>query len=468
MTTPRPLLLVLLAAIFAVGAALRVASAGGDMWVDEIWSLNQIAVARASGAWRDWIALYFHDNTHALNTLYLTALGPDASMLAARGLSLAAGLATIPAAAWAGWRHGPATGLLLALLAAISYPFVHYAGEARGYGPMLCAGFAAFALLDRWLDRPSTSKLAGFVAVSLLGFAAHLTFAVALTGLGVWAALEIYRNRRDVVATAAALVPLFGLQLVVVLGYGAVALGNFVVGGVTFLPAVDSVAIMTALTFGADPESIDLEVAAFAAGVGALAGTVYLAMRGDRTWLLFAVIVVLFPLGGILIERQPYVLPRYFLVAAPFAQMLVAGVWIGLWRNGGGHRVALGLLLAAFIGGNVGLLQNFLRDGRGHYADAIAAMAAESAGAVRVAGHPGFSVGTMFRYHIVRLGLNARFRFVDSSDENAAPADWFILGYLAARSAPPEQARAGTVYDLLAVYPHWGLSGDTWAVYRLR
>lgn len=465
--------IIVLVAIFVIGIGLRVGSLSGDLWVDEIWSLNQIAVARASGAGRDWIALYFHDNTHAVNTAFLTVLGPDAPMWTYRLLSMICGVGTMAVAAAIGWRRAPWEGVLLAGLTALSYPLVHYAGEARGYGPMLLAAYLAFWLLEKFLDRRSAASLAGFVAACLFGFLSHLTFAVVLAGLGLWAAVAIYNQQRSIVSTAARLVPLFGVPLIAAVAYGVIALNNFVIGGVTFVPAAQSVGIMTALTFGLDPAWISPPMTAAAFGLAGVAGIAWLGLNGDRRWPVFLVVVIVFPLGAILAERQPYVLPRYLLAAAPFALILASHGLAVLWAHKGWKRALSGLLIAAFCLGNASLLSDFFRAGRGNYGAAIADMAAATAGTIRVAGAPAFSVGTMFRYHVRRLGLGRRFQFVAKRGQTKKPADWFILGYLDALNAPPELTRPAAsgpsaAYGLVSVYPHWGLSGDTWAVYRRR
>ena len=81
---------------------------------------------------------------------------------------------------------------------------------------------------------------------------------------------------------------------------------------------------------------------------------------------------------------------------------------------------------------------------------------------VRVAGAPKFSVGSVFRYHARRLGVAGRVRF-EAAD---AGAPWYIASHARAELAPP--SLKGGAYTVHAVFPHWGLSGDTWVLYRRR
>ena len=91
--------------IVVASVALRLRAAGGDLWLDEIWSLENLAIARAAADVDIWLALFFFGNTHPLNTLYLAAVGPDASALAYRALSLVSGVAAGGVAAALGWGH---------------------------------------------------------------------------------------------------------------------------------------------------------------------------------------------------------------------------------------------------------------------------------------------------------------------------------------------------------------------------
>ena len=117
----------------------------------------------------------------------------------------------------------------------VSYPMVHYAGEARGYATMVLAALAAMYLLQTILEDPNPApnpwRILAFITVSLLGFAAHLSFAVIETGLGIWAAAALFQRLASPLSAAARLTTLFGVQAIALTAYGAVAWNNFTVGG---------------------------------------------------------------------------------------------------------------------------------------------------------------------------------------------------------------------------------------------
>ncbi len=466
---------VLLGVILLTAAALRLGAAGGDLWIDEIWSLDNIALARAQADGSDWLALFFHDNTHAVNTFYLALVGPDAGPFAYRALSVFTGLAAVAVAAAIGWRRSPLEGLIAAAMLAVSYPLVHYSGEARGYAPMLLAAVASFALLETILKAPSPADHRGragaFVAVTLLGMASQLTFLFVLAGLGLWAAMVLFRRRQPMVRTLAQLCVLFGLQAITITLYGAVAWNNLVIGGGAFVPALDAAVELAELTFGIDPAARGSAAAALALGLGVAVW--WLRRGGETVWVFFAVVVLAIPLGLVFADPVLGMTPRYFIACAPFA-LIASGRGISALLTGNRWtRAVAGGLLAVFFIGNGLLLGNFFEAGRGQYAAAVAFIAAQnkSATPARTAGYHPFSVKTVLGYHARRQGLAGAVRYVDPEENARAPAKWFIDGHFKDRSPAVEISRPSgkgtlTPYKLKAVFPHWGLSGDTWAVYR--
>ena len=79
------------------GLALRLAAAQGGLWTDEAWSVIYAAQAR------DAVGVFLrinHDNNHHLYSLWLQAIGSDASpMLVARLPAILAGTLCVPMAA---------------------------------------------------------------------------------------------------------------------------------------------------------------------------------------------------------------------------------------------------------------------------------------------------------------------------------------------------------------------------------
>jgi uncharacterized membrane protein len=144
------------AALVLAAAIVRVLGARGDLWLDEIWSME---LARVAGSAVGVFTQLHHDNNHHLNTLWLVLVGYDAGPVAVRLLAILAGTAMVAVAALGGGRDR-ALALGWSFLLAFSCVLVHYGSEARGYGPALLFAVAAYVALDRLLATGRASSAA--------------------------------------------------------------------------------------------------------------------------------------------------------------------------------------------------------------------------------------------------------------------------------------------------------------------
>ena len=208
-----------LAAIMMLGLALRLWDARGGLWVDEAWSAQ--FVAQAGSPWGIFWRIN-HDNNHYLNSLWILLVGPYASPLLIRALSIATGTLSIAVAGAIGWRRDATTGLIAALLFAVSPILVAYGAEARGYGPMLLAMLVSVLLIDRWLDhdhRDGAPPAWSLAALTLAGLLAQLTYLFALAAFAGWIVTARSRSTSidsAVATTARALGPSAAVLAVIV------------------------------------------------------------------------------------------------------------------------------------------------------------------------------------------------------------------------------------------------------------
>ena len=110
-----------------VSAALRFFGAQGDLWLDEIWTLN--IVSNMEHAYLIFWGPY-HDNNHFLNTYYIYLVGAQSSPSVLRGLAIVTGIASVVVAGLIGLRRSRAEALINMLLFGLSYAMVHYGSEA--------------------------------------------------------------------------------------------------------------------------------------------------------------------------------------------------------------------------------------------------------------------------------------------------------------------------------------------------
>src|SRR5579883_690659 len=113
-----------IAAATLIGLDLRLWCADSPLWLDEIWSLDNLA--GLSHSWQVFWRIS-HDNNHFLNSLWLfwVSVGSHNPLLL-RAPSIAMGAALIPVMATILWRRSAAAAVIAALLTAFSYFFVSY------------------------------------------------------------------------------------------------------------------------------------------------------------------------------------------------------------------------------------------------------------------------------------------------------------------------------------------------------
>jgi uncharacterized membrane protein len=196
-----------LAALVALGCGLRLAATGGDLWLDEVWSLWMISnevrtpLDLVRGEMR-------HDNNHLLNSAWLYLLGPDQRPATYRMPAVIAGTAAVALAWMLGRRRGLASAMACGLAVAVDSMLVDTGSEARGYGLLslcvlasqtaLLAGFAP-ALGEPTVGRaecPRPGPPGGwpglwtlvFNLASVFGFLAHLTFVFCYGASLIWSA----------------------------------------------------------------------------------------------------------------------------------------------------------------------------------------------------------------------------------------------------------------------------------------
>jgi hypothetical protein len=464
--------------IVIIGAGLRLWSASGDFWVDEAWSLDQMRVALTSTSPRDVVALFFHANTHALNTLYMALVqslfGNDASDYTYRSLSVIAGVASVIVAARIGARWSAAGSIIAALLIAFSFPLINYAGEARGYSTMIFAALASYYLMLGYLEEATATRVIAFILISIIGLMSHLTFVVMQAGLGVWAACAIYGNRHSIISTTARLIPLFGIQFLTLVAYGAIALDSMVRGGDCCPePALLSIGIMAGLSLGFDAITYPTHILLVGIVTLCLFALLWLSFRRDQSWIMMGIVIVVFPATSWWIETSPDVIHRYYLLSAVMLLMLMARILNSMWQRQGSSKLIAGILICVFIIGNSSLLIKFKDGGgRGQYRATLTHILQRTDDPQRLAVWPTFSVRTVLNHHIRQMHITERISIINKGGEKSIPADWYVNGYLYGKAPEPEIVRSidgygEASYRLSKTFTQWGLSGDTYALYQL-
>jgi hypothetical protein len=464
-----------IALITLAGAALRVAAARGDLWLDEIWTLRLVDTVPTLS---DVALALPYDNNHVLNSLWLKIVGDAAPPLLARLPAILFGVLCAPAAAWGLARRGRIASMAAAAVFALDYAFVHYGSEARGYSGLILAVLVSLGALERVLagENPRRNRLVLALAIAF-GTFSHLTMVEATALLCAAALARSIQAEGWRVAALAKTGPIFGAAAAgsaPALACGAISLapGTLHTGLVTpFTGPVfaEGLGRMARATIGLpDTPNDPVATALLLLGVGACVVVMLAVVPRERRVFPALAILALPALHATLrLPNQQY--PRFFLAAAIALAILAAEVFSrGLARGGVTRWGAIALGLAFFVGQGVNLAA-FLDVGRGHYAEAAAFLRAKGPARFAVLPTPlAGETNAVIRWY--GAGPPEPSFVADAAAICRMPPDWLIVVH-APNEAPDTQTRGidGAPCPLRFAhaksFPAYGLSGFTWTIF---
>jgi hypothetical protein len=441
--------------------AVRVACLRGELWLDEIWSLdNALHLASPAGI----LTELHHDNNHPLTTLAFWLLGAGQPAWVHRLPALAAGLATVLLARAFAHRWGGPAECFAVLLCGSSYLLVVYSSEARGYAFAGCFALGAFLTLERHVETGARAPLAAFWACAVLGPLSHLVFLQAYCGIAAWSVARLARGR-----ASRRLALVHGPPLAALLVLWAVHLRHLEVGGGPEHSVSEVLRAAAAVTVGVTGGGAAAwAAAALAAGIwgGALA---VLATRERALALLFLVVTAAAPLLALAL-RPDVLFVRYFYVAILFHTLLLVRLLAWFAARGPRQRLLAWLAAAAFAGAHARAAALLVRHGRG---DVLASLR-ETVGAspepvVHVGGDHDFRCRIVLEHLASRIRSTGRIVYHAAGSWPAAGPEWLLL--CEPERFPPRAAVTSAqrfVYDLAAQAPAAPLAGLPWLVYRRR
>ena len=458
-------MLAIAVASFAVGTALRVFAAHNDLWFDEIWTLQLLRERVHS--FGDVFTNAKHSNNHHLCSLWMWLVGQNASALVYRLPSVLASIGTIAVAGLIGLRRSRIEGCIAVILTSWSYLLIHFGTEARGYSLAIFFALLAWYALQQFEERRSRAWTVAFWSAVVLGFLAHLEFAICFAGLVVWSLWRFTRNRSKWRQAVLDLFALFTVPVVLLLAFYFVAIRGMEVGGGPKYQ-VTPLLIKTASYMLGGPAS------GAAAGIIALLGVAsiyvvlaYLMFERDDRWIFYAVVIVA-PLGLIAILLPVPLSVRYFMVSVAASLVLLSSGYAALLRRGVAGR-GIGLtLLAVFVAGNAVNTGNLLRFGRGQYLAALRYMEKNSDGReVVITSDHDFRNSMLVNYYKRYLERPDSMRYANGPTLKEGGADWLILHrFDLTKQVDRVSDSYGNSYQLVTIYRYSDLSGWNWLLYH--
>ena len=460
--------LVLLAALVAFAAMVRIIAAHNDLWLDELISLQIANAVRTP--WQIFSAVH-SDNNHHLNTLYLYLVRAHDSAPEYRYLSLVWGVALVPAGYWLLARRSRVEAVILAGLLACSYPLIHFSSEARGYSGALFGSMLACAALTRWMAETGESQRSFFLGLTY-GMAMVVAILSHLTACLVWLPLTLgsllvllerpVRMKWLLRWVGVNLLPAFVLA----------ALYFFDLRFLTELggqpmTVLHGLGRMLALAIGWPAKDAATVCVVLVPLIGLTIWQLTAESKAKEPLAILLALIYLVPLACMLLLQPAFFSPRYFLVVVPFLYVPVAMLLARLVRRRSG-RIALAGLLALFLAGQMYLYAHFLRVGRGQFTAAIEYILAHNSSAqLSLSSNQDFRSSVELSYFAPRLLHDRHLVYVPRDRQGSAPTDWFILhqeGYEASGPATLKQPGQPTWYRT-AYFGASELSGQAWTIY---
>jgi uncharacterized membrane protein (GlpM family) len=460
---------VLCGVALAVGAMLRFAPCFGDLWLDEIWSIERV---RGLDAALEIFTGVHHSNNHHLMSLWLYLIANHPSEALTRLPSWLAGVVSIALMGVLGARRGRLDAIFATLLGASCFALLHFASEARGYAvAVACALLAQYALIAHLDDRRGWGAPVFAIAVTL-GFLAHQTLLFYWAGAMAWSGWRARNAEGSVGARSLAWLRLHAVPLAAWGILYALDLRWLEVGGGDRHDALWLTSRLIAFVLGA-PLSPAVALPG-AIGLALVLGVALfrMARRGDEEWIVFAVTILVAPLVVMTLLRPDVVALRYFLISIAFGVLLAASLLADAFRSGRPGRIAVGVILALFVAGNGLHTARFLEHGRGGYRAALAFMAERSpTDEISVGADHEFRTGLVLQHYARRLPRTHRLMLARRDRASSAPREgpeWRVVHRAENPVTWPDHVRddSGRRYAFAAAFPHAAISGFHWTLYR--
>jgi hypothetical protein len=458
----------LLAALIVLAAIMRLIATHNDLWLDELISLRIANAVKTP--WQIFSNVH-SDNNHYLNTLFLYFAKKQSYAPALRWLSVLWGVLLVPAGYWLMVRRSRVEAVILAGLLACSYPLIHFSSEARGYSGALLGSVLACAALARWMTRTDRGRESFYLGLVyglalVLAILSHLTacviwFSLAAGSLitlaqrperGKWISRWIALNLLP--ASVFAVLYFLDLRFLTELGGPPMtvwhALGRLLALGLGW-PAKDaaSVWIVAALLMGL----IGWQLAA--------------ERKSEEPLAVLLTMIYLVPVLCVVIMQPSFFSPRYFLVILPFLYV-PAAMFLGRLVNPRKGRIALVVVLALFLAGQVYLYAEFLQVGRGQFTAALQYMIAHTQSSqLKLASDQDFRSSVELAYFAPKVLSNQQLLYVTRDSRASIEPDWYIVhkeGYEAPGPAELSVRDQPTWYRV-AYFGASELSGQAWTVY---
>ena len=455
-----------LAAGVLVFAGLAIGAALGDLWFDEIWSVDLARHVRSPQA---IVTDLHHDNNHLLNTLFLYCLGKRQHWFWYRTLSLLMGVGMVALLVRVALRRGFLDALTVVCLAGVAYPVVLYSSEARGYSTAMFFGVASFMSFQACWQRREWWRRLLFWVTTALGLLAHLSFIHVYAAILCWSCIQAAAETGPRRARIGELVRCHAFPLAVACALYFLHVRHMVYGAGSIHTIWSAVSSAAAMSLGLPEVGVPQGVGVAAVCAVVALGTLRLWKDGVTEWRFFPLVLLVAPAAVLAVFQPAHPQPRYFVVCMPFLYLLL-GYWLAsCFRRSARGKALYAVALLGFVAGHALRIAPLLTLGRGGYTEAVVFMAQHTKGQRVVVGSDhDFRNGMLLGFYWPRLVRSKRLVYVEQHRWDEQRPEWMITHSLDTSFEPhPEIWVDGLwTYELARSYRYAGDSGWNCFIYR--
>lgn len=451
--------------IVCLTGVVRWLASWDDFWLDEIWSWS--FAIRATSYWQ--IATAFpHDNNQILNTWIIYSFPRNAHWTTYRLPAVIAGIGTVVLAGLCGFRRNKTEGMIALILTGTSFVFIQYSSEARGYAYLLFFTFLCLWLMQRITGRPTVRDQLLFSVSASLGFLSHFLFASAFAGFFVWTVVCFSKCYPRWGARLLAIGRMYALPILIVGGVISSYRAQLMSGGGERHQVLSVIVETASLAIGGPNAGLLAVICSVIAITALIAGTVMMVRERDGRFLFVVTSIATLTLL-IMISGSDTVYVRHLLVPMAATLVVFSHLLARCWLSGTVSRYVCCLCVLAIVAGNAMHTYRLLEYGRGGYGQALAFMRAESKQSdLSIGSDHDFRNGFVLSYHYLWLNNPKPLHYYNLGQWPPEGPEWIIRHVLEPEKEPVQKIQDGRQhsYQLVAIYPHSGLSGWTWMIYH--
>jgi len=409
------------AAIILAATAVLALAAMGELWLDEILSLQW---AKEAASPLDLLRIYRHDNNHPINTLWLFLLGPERMALTYRTLAIFSGSLSLVLLYVTTAKLNPEGRLFTLALGAGSYAWILYGSEARGYAPALACSLGACWIIFRTDGKASAGWVILFWIVSITAVLAHATAVYPLAALGGWFVFCRMAERQPWRQVISATIAWFMLPAIATAAYYLYFLRPMMVAGGPIQSGWSIAADFFGYGFGLPVRGVWLLSGPLLGTVSLLAGLRWGNFAIPHIRIFFILVLAIFPFAGLLAAKDNFLCFRYFLVCLPFALMLIGALFARLAGSGIAGKILVGGVMLALLGTQVPRMAALVTLGRGSCRNVLARIASAPPGSQTVISEHELMLGLVMEFYRARDPKLGTIRYLPGWIQPSIVPEW--------------------------------------------